>query len=154
FFDNHDEVRRLSQPLRDLVSSDVGGPNYSFGPYQIQGEIGRGGMGVIYRAWHKGLNRTVALKMIRAGHLATKEDVERFQTEAKAAASLSHPNIVPLYDFGEIDARPFYTMELIEGETLDQVERDFFSQPREAATLMAMVARAVHHAHARRIIHR
>jgi serine/threonine-protein kinase len=155
FFANHDEACRWSQPFRDLArSGEPGWQGASFGPYEIRGEIARGGMGVIYRARQPKLDRTVALKMIRAGRLATEEDIERFQTEAKAAASLSHPNIVPIYDFGQIEGRPFYTMELIEGETLDRLDRDFFSQPREAAILMALVARAVHHAHQRRIIHR
>jgi serine/threonine-protein kinase len=155
FFANHDEAQRLSQPLRALaVSGETGRPGASFGTYEIQGEIARGGMGVIYRARQAGLNRTVALKMIRAGRLATEEDIERFQTEAKAAASLSHPSIVPIYDFGQIEGQHFYTMELIDGETLDRLDRDFFSHPRDAAALLALVARAVHHAHQRRIIHR
>jgi serine/threonine-protein kinase len=155
FFDNHEEARRLSQPLRDLaLSGESGWQGRSFGPYEILGVIGQGGMGVIYRARHKELNLIVALKMIRTGRLATKEDIERFRREAKAAASLNHPNIVRMYEFGDIEGRQFYTMELIEGETLDRVDRDFYSMPRDAANLLALVARAVHHAHQRRIIHR
>ncbi|HEV3029826.1 MAG TPA: serine/threonine-protein kinase, partial [Planctomycetota bacterium] len=155
FFSNLDHAARLTGPLRDLAAQgqDVWkGP--AFGPYEIHGEIARGGMGVVYRAKQAGLNRTVALKMIRAGRLATEEDLARFRMEAKAAASLSHPNIVPIYDFGEHEGQQFYTMELIEGHTLDRSEVDFRSEPREAARLMALVARAVHHAHQRRIIHR
>jgi serine/threonine-protein kinase len=155
FIANHDEASRMSQPLRDQVGSGDGGwPRPTFGPYEIRGEIGRGGMGVIYRAWQPGLNRSVALKMIRSGWGATEDDIERFQTEAEAAASLSHPNIVSIYEFGRIDDQHYYTMELIEGETIDRLDRDFFSHPREAATLLALVARAVHHAHQRGIIHR
>jgi serine/threonine protein kinase len=155
FLSNLDHATRLSGPLRDLafLGQDAWkGPR--FGSYEIQGEIARGGMGVVYRARQAGLNRTVALKMIRAARLATEEDLERFRMEAKAAASLSHPNIVPIYDFGEHEGQQFYTMELIEGHTLDRCDCDFRSRPREAARLIALVARAVHHAHQRRIIHR
>jgi serine/threonine-protein kinase len=155
FFSNHDDAERLSRPLRELASAgQADWKGHVFGDYEILGEIGRGGMGVIYRARQRGLNRTVALKMIRAGKLAAEEDVERFRTEAKAAASLSHPNIVPIYDFGEHEGQQYFTMELIQGRTLDRHEHDFRSDPREAARLLAIVARAVHHAHQRRIIHR
>ena len=155
FFANHDDVDQLTQPLRDIVLA--GGDAWkgrTLGDYEILDEVGRGGMGVVYRANHRGLGRTVALKMIRAGRLATREDVERFRTEAKAAASLNHPHIVPIYDFEEHDGHQYFTMELVRGRTLDRHDCDFSSDPREAARLLALVARAVHHAHQRRIIHR
>jgi len=155
FFANDDDVDRLTQPLRDLAHSGSDSwQGRTLGDYEILGEVGRGGMGVVYRANHRGLGRTVALKMIRAGRLATREDVERFRIEAKAAASLNHPHIVPIYDFEEHDGHQFFTMQLVQGRTLDRHDCDFSSDPREAARLLALVARAVHHAHQRRIIHR
>jgi hypothetical protein len=155
FIENRQEVERLSRPLRNLVlpGKDVW-KGRAFGDYEILGEIARGGMGVVYRARQARLNRTVALKMIRAGGGATQEDLQRFRAEAKAAASLSHPHIVPIYEFGEHEGQQYFTMELIEGHTLDRHGRDFISEPGEAARLIALVARAVHHAHQRRIIHR
>jgi serine/threonine-protein kinase len=155
FFANHDEASRLSQPLCDLArAGDSLWEGWRFGDYEILEILGWGGMGVVYRARHTDLDRIVALKMIRAGRLATKEDVERFRKEAKAAASLGHPNIVPLHEFGEIDGHYFYTMDLIGGETLDRSACDVDSDPKKAAALMLRIAEAVHHAHQRRIIHR
>jgi len=155
FLENHHEVDRLSRPLREWASSAHHvRKGQIIGAYEILGEIARGGMGVVYRAKQAALNRTVALKMIRAGRVATDEDVQRFRTEAKAAASLSHPHIVPIYEFGEHEGQQYFTMELIEGHTLDRHDRDCISEPREAGRLIALVARAVHHAHQRRIIHR
>jgi serine/threonine-protein kinase len=155
FFSNHNDIEQLSLPFRELAAAgQTDWKGHRFGNYEIQEEIGRGGMGVVYRAIHKDLRRPVALKMIRAGKFATEEDVKRFRSEAKAAASLSHANIVPIHDFGEHEGQLYFTMELIQGRTLDRYGHDFRSDPDEAARLLAVVARAVHHAHQRRIIHR
>jgi serine/threonine-protein kinase len=155
FFRNHDEVEQLSLPFRELpVSGQPDWKGHSFGNYEILEEIGRGGMGVVYQARQTDLKRTVALKMIRAGKLATEEDVKRFRIEATAAASLSHPNIVPIHELGEHEGQLYFTMDLIQGRTLDRYGHDFRSDPDEAARLLALVARAVHHAHQRRVIHR
>jgi|SRR5579862_6883811 len=155
FFSNLDHAAGLTGTLRECgPQGEMHWKSPTFGSYEILGEIARGGMGVVYRARQAGLGRTVALKMIRAGRLATDEDLKRFRMEAKAAASLSHPNIVSVYDFGEVEGQQFYTMERIEGEPLDPSRTDFQSRPRLAARLLARVARAVHHAHQRRIIHR
>jgi serine/threonine-protein kinase len=155
FFSNHDDAERLSRPFRELASAvQADWKGHIFGDYEILGEVGRGGMGVVYRAGQRSLNRTVALKMIRAGRLATEEDVKRFRIEATAAASLSHPHIVPIHEFGEHEGQQYFTMELIQGRSLDRHEHDFRSDPREAARLLAIVAEAVHHAHKHRIVHR
>jgi eukaryotic-like serine/threonine-protein kinase len=125
-----------------------------FGDYELLEEIARGGMGVIYRARHKLLNRVVALKMILAGRFASPEETRRFQLEAEMAASFDHPNIVPVYDIGVHEGLIYFSMKLVEGESLchhlPRLAKDF----RAAAHLMATVARAVHYAHGRGFIHR
>jgi WD40 repeat protein len=134
-----------------------------FGEYEILGTIARGGMGVVYRARHTRLNRFVALKMIRAGQFAGPAEVRRFRIEAEAAARLEHPNIVPIYEVGEHEGRPFFTMKLVEGGTLGAKldsgafwERgDVLPSPLlRVGMMMAAVARAVHFAHERGVLHR
>ncbi|HCS50521.1 serine/threonine-protein kinase [Rubinisphaera sp.] len=125
-----------------------------FGEYELLEEIARGGMGVVYQARQTRLNRVVALKMILAGQHASDADVQRFQTEAEAAAKLDHPGIVPIIEVGEHDGHYFYSMVLVEGESLAQrLERDPMS-PREAAGFVRSMALAVQHAHEMKVIHR
>lgn len=127
-----------------------------FGDYALLGEIAHGGMGVVYCARQTSLNRLVALKMIGSGQFATPAEVERFRQEAQAAANLDHPNIVPIYEIGEHEGQHYFSMKLIEGESLaDQMANPSSALSfRDQATMLAKVAHAVHHAHQHGVIHR
>ena len=111
-------------------------------------------MGIVYKARQIRANRTVALKMILAGQLASDEDVKRFETEASAAATLDHPNIVPVFEVGENQGRHFYSMGFVDGQSLSDLLRQGPLAPKEAARLMRQVAQAVEYAHSQGIIHR
>jgi serine/threonine-protein kinase len=126
----------------------------SFGDYELLEELGRGGMGVVYRAWHRHLQRTVALKMVLHGELATPADLARFEAEARAAAHLEHPHIVPVYGAGECDGQAYFSMRLVEGQTLAALLARGPLRPQDAARLLATVCRAVQYAHDHGILHR
>ena len=121
-----------------------------FGDYELLQEIARGGMGIVFKARHKKLNRIVAIKMIIGGQYSTDDAIQRFQVEAEAAAKLDHPGIVPVYEIGSAQGQPFFAMKYIEGGSLSEQEQRFKKQPRAAARLVADVADAVYHAHQRR----
>lgn len=125
-----------------------------FGDYDIVELIARGGMGVVYKAQQRKLNRTVALKMILAGAFARPHDIERFYAEAEAAAGLQHPNIVRIHDVGQLDGQHYFSMDYIEGTSLgDLVHRSPLDDER-AAGIARKIALAVHYAHTQGIIHR
>ncbi len=125
-----------------------------FGDYELLEEIGRGGQGVVYRAHQKSLNRTVALKVIGLGPWATEAHLKRFRREAEAAASLDHPFIVPIHEIGEREGCCYFCMNFIEGGQLDETVRRAPVSIRQAAELIAKVARTVHYAHEHGILHR
>jgi hypothetical protein len=125
-----------------------------FGDYELKLILGRGGMGVVYKAKQLSLNRLVALKMIRAGLWAGDDEVRRFQTEAEAVANLDHPRIVTIHEVGQYEGHHYFSMRLVEGPSLEKVLDQYAADPRRAARLVSEVARAVHHAHQRGILHR
>jgi serine/threonine protein kinase len=126
-----------------------------FGDYELQEEIARGGMGVVWKARQTSLNRTVAVKMILAGKLAGEAPVQRFHREAEAAANLQHPNIVAIHEVGEYDGQHYYSMDYIEGRDLGALGRDRGPlPPAHAAECLQTIAEAVHFAHQRGTLHR
>ncbi len=133
---------------------DSGAAARVFDDYELLGEIARGGMGVVYRARQRSLNRLVALKMLRPTSVADNGDVRRFRLEAEAVAQLDHPNIVPIHEVGEHDGFSYFAMKLIEGTSLARRPPGPAADPRAAARIVATVARAVHHAHQRGVLHR
>jgi serine/threonine protein kinase len=125
-----------------------------FGDYEIVEEIARGGMGVVYKARQRGLNRFVALKMILAGRFASRAEVQRFQREAEHASQLDHPNIVPIFTVGEQHGQHYFTMKLIEGGNLSLHMPRLAQDLKAAVRILVAVAHAVHYAHQHGILHR
>jgi predicted Ser/Thr protein kinase len=126
----------------------------NFGDYELLGEIARGGMGVVFRARQVRLNRLVALKLVLSGSFAGAAEVRRFYQEAELAAGLDHSGIVPVFEFGEHEGRPFFSMGLIEGRSLAQAIASGPLPTRQAAELVRQIAEAVQYAHDRGVIHR
>jgi WD40 repeat protein/tRNA A-37 threonylcarbamoyl transferase component Bud32 len=176
FFTSQDQVESMAAQLRTptdhghmppaiegtLPESDAGTNDAppDFDDYEVLEEIARGGMGVVFKARQKSLNRIVALKRILSGQLATPAEVQRFRLEAESAALMDHPGIVPIYEVGEHEGQHYFSMKLIEGGNLAQA---LGSEPwratskeavRRIVDFLAKVARAVHYAHQRGILHR
>jgi serine/threonine protein kinase/tetratricopeptide (TPR) repeat protein len=181
FFQNQDDINRWTAPLRPVaqaalmraIADDVtplsaadtlflepGQKGRRFGAYELLEEIGRGGVGVVYKAWQTGLGRLVALKRIAAGSLASEAELRRFRNEAEAAAQLDHANILPIYEVGDLDGLPYFTMKLADGGSLGRAVSSGQwavggkEANRNAARLLAAVARGVHHAHQHGVLHR
>jgi len=138
-----------------LDTVDVRDADWRLGNYQVLEEIGRGGMGIIYRVRQRHSRRIVALKRILAHHADSRDTLVRFRREAEAAASLDHPNILPIYEVSEgEDGLPFFSMKFAAGGSLLESQAALQSETREAVALMAKVSRAVEYAHSRGILHR
>lgn len=140
------DAPRLQNPAAGLVGDD----------YELEKKIGQGGMGVVYKAYHRSLRRTVALKIITGGGLRDEVDIARFHIEAEAAARLDHPGIIPVYDVGEHKGNHYYAMAYVEGPSLSKFVGSAAQKlsPRRAAELMEQVCHAVQYAHDRAVIHR
>ena len=173
FFASEDRLRSVAAPLRAAVQADTPAPGVTsaegkgappgpapavppcpVGDYELLEEVGRGGMGIVYKARQKGANRVVALKLLRADPLGEEEQARRLRNEAEIVAQLDHPHIVPLYEVGEHAGRVFFSMKFVEGGSLAEHLPRYREDPRAAARLVADVARAVHHAHQRGVLHR
>jgi eukaryotic-like serine/threonine-protein kinase len=175
FVKNHLELNQFLEPLRhsieaetltnplesmEMVASDAHEATSCiryFGDYQLLNEVARGGMGVVFRARQMTLDRIVAVKMILEGRLASPDSEARFQLEAQAAASLDHPNIVPIYEIGENDGQRYFSMKFLEGSSLSSLRQKKNQPPipmEVSVKTMVAVAHAVHHAHQRGILHR
>jgi len=139
-----------TQPPQPAVPA----PPPVFGSYELIEEIGRGGMGVVYKARQRSLKRTVAIKLLVSGAYSSESLLRRFQIEAESAASLQHPGIVAIYEFGENDNQPFYAMEYVEGRNLSEVSGGRPLAPTRAASYLRAIAEAVQYAHSRGILHR
>lgn len=143
------------QLAASLQEADVPDEVWRLGNYEILGELGRGGMGVIYRARQRHSQRIVAIKRIIAFRATNKEWLERFRREIKAKASLDHPNILPIYEVSESpEGWPYYSMKFAQGGSLRDAAKSLTDKPREAVTLVAKVARAIAYAHEHGILHR
>jgi serine/threonine-protein kinase len=175
FFARRDGFQRLAAPLCLLGAESKEGPAdpqqttaqgktgetaaglalpCAFGDYELLEELGQGAMGVVYRARQKSADRLVAIKMIRSGALASAAEAQRFRNEAQTVAGLDHPHIVPVYEVGEHDGQPFFSMKLIEGPSLAEQLPRYRADARAATRLVVQVSRAVHHAHQRGVLHR
>ncbi|HUL52029.1 MAG TPA: serine/threonine-protein kinase [Opitutaceae bacterium] len=126
----------------------------TFGAYELTEELGRGGMGIVYRARQPALGRTVAVKLLLAGPYSSEAALRRFQLEAAAAAGLQHPNIVAIHDYGECEGQPYYAMDLVAGRNLAELGAGRPLPARRVAVILRLLAGAVHYAHQRGILHR
>jgi len=126
----------------------------SFGDYELLEEIARGGMGVVYKARQKSLNRVVAVKMVLTGRLAGAAELKRFRAEAETAARLQHPNIVAIHEVGEVEGQPFFSMDYVAGKSLAEIAHNQPLPAKRAAGYLQIIAEAVHYAHSKGVLHR
>jgi serine/threonine-protein kinase len=140
---------RRAKPLRPGARGELTIPGYT-----IIGELGRGGMGVVYKATQTGTNRTVAIKMVLSGVHASDREVVRFRAEAEAVQRLRHPNIVELYEVGNLDGQPYFVLEYVDGGSLAEIIAGRPQPQEKAALLVEKLARAMHIAHGAAVIHR
>jgi WD40 repeat protein/tRNA A-37 threonylcarbamoyl transferase component Bud32 len=157
FFANRDRMETLFRPsletdTRRIQITEKRGRH--FGDYELLEEIARGGMGVVYKARQIGLNRTVALKMIRESNVSSAEDKRRFRAEAEMAANLQHPNIVAIYEVGETEGQPYFSMDFVEGPSLAELVAESPLPPKQAADYIKAAAAAMHYAHSHDVLHR
>jgi tRNA A-37 threonylcarbamoyl transferase component Bud32/outer membrane protein assembly factor BamB len=184
FFADRDQFRRLAEPIgngpragnevtqshlvagasapAETVNLAPGSPAAAaagtkvryFGDYELLEEIARGGMGIVYKARQRSLNRTVALKMILAGQLASESEVQRFYQEARTAANLQHPNIVAIHEVGQHDGQHYFSMDYVEGQSLADMVRDAPLPASQAGRYVKVVAEAIQYAHDHGVLHR
>jgi WD40 repeat protein/serine/threonine protein kinase len=163
FLAGYRRLNQISVPLREIVAPLRAGEEQHatqaalprlFGAYRLTEEIGRGGMGVVYRAEQQVAKRLVALKVLRFDPLVTTAEIQRFRNEAELIAHLDHPGIVPIHEVGCCEGQWFYSMKLMEGGNLAGRLAELRGDPKKTARLLASIARAVHHAHQRGILHR
>lgn len=148
------EALREAEVPAAAEARDVGASLGSFGGYDLLEEIGHGGMGVVYRARQRALQRVVALKMLLGGQFAGKVALGRFRAEAEMAAQLQHPNIVAIHEIGEHDGLPYFTMDFIAGRSLAELVRDSPLAAHTAAGYVQTIAGAIHYAHQQGVLHR
>jgi len=144
-------VRRQEAGAEDHGSAAAG---RKFGNYEVLEKIAQGGMGAVYKARQLNLDRLVALKLLPFGQFSRDDLLQRFRSEASAAAALQHPNIVAVHDVGEHDGQPFFSMDFVEGRTLAELVRDQPLPAKRAAAYLKTIAEAVHYAHQQGILHR
>jgi len=149
-----EETTDLTSPADGTDARSAAGEEERFGEYELIRVLGQGGMGTVYEARLAGTSLRVALKVLKPAESEGAEATRRLREEVENTAGLRHPNIVPIYHVGEHAGQPFYTMELVEGGSLDQHLARYRGQFAKIARLLATTARAVHHAHQRRILHR
>ena len=149
----HETITHSSKPATSVHAPAERLPRQC-GKYELLEVLGRGGMGVVYKARQVNLNRLVAVKMILEGRLASHSDIQRFRIEAQAAGRLSHPNVVTVHEIGELDGRHYYSMDYIDGVSLAQLVRDGPQESKRAARYLRTIAEAIHVAHDDGILHR
>jgi serine/threonine-protein kinase len=156
FLADREELERLARPIRQTIAPPVGFTlPHEFGPYRLEAELGRGGMGIVYRAQERRVQREVAVKVLQQGPLASEEDRLRLRLEAEAIARMGyHPHIVPLLDVGSEQGYSYLAMQFIHGPNLAQIKQRYLGRHRAIAELVATLADTIQHAHRHGIAHR